>query len=146
VARVQDQDYPDRLYYDVENQIWYEALAGGAVRAGFTPIAISLAGEVLVFTPKRIGKSFEKGRSFATIECGKWVGSARAAFEGVVEAQNEALVKRPELLNADAFGKGWMLIVRPAVTDWRAPLVTGAAIGPAFGEWIVSEAYKNRTE
>jgi glycine cleavage system H protein len=146
VARVQDQDYPDGFYYDVDNQIWYEALPDGKIRAGFTPIAISLAGEVLVFTPKRIGRGFEKGRSFATIECGKWVGSARAAFEGVVEAHNEALMKKPELLNEDAFGKGWMLIVRPAGGDWRAGLVTGAAIAPAFGEWIASEAYKDRTE
>ena len=146
MARVQDQEYPDRLYYDVDNQIWYEALADGKIRAGFTPIAISLAGEVLVFTPKRIGRDFEKGRSFATIECGKWVGSARAAFAGVVEAHNEALMQKPELLNEDAFGKGWMLIVRPSEENWRAGLVTGTAIAAAFGEWIAAEAYKDRTE
>ncbi|HLL26030.1 MAG TPA: hypothetical protein VKT73_00030 [Xanthobacteraceae bacterium] len=146
MARVQDQDYPEHLFYDVENQIWYEALEGGKIRAGMTPIAVSLAGEVLVFTPKRIGRDFEKGRSFATIECGKWVGAARAAFDGVVEAHNEALMKKPELLNADAFGRGWMLIVRPARDGWRTGLVTGAAIASAFGGWIASEAYKDRTE
>ena len=43
-------------------------------------ISIMLAGEVLVFTPKRVGKDFEAQKSFATIECGKWVGAARAAF------------------------------------------------------------------
>ena len=146
MARVQDQEYPDHFFYDVENQIWYEALPDGKIRAGMTPIAVSLAGEVLVFTPKRLGRDFEKGRSFATIECGKWVGSARAAFAGVVEAQNEALMKKPELLNEDAFGKGWMLIVRSLRDDWRRGLVTGAAIAPAFGEWIASETYKDRTE
>jgi glycine cleavage system H protein len=146
MARIQDEDYPEHLLYDIDNQIWYEPLADGRVRAGFTPIAVSLAGEVLVFTPKRIGRAFEKGRSFATIECGKWVGAARAAFEGVVEAHNEALVQKPELLNQDAFGKGWMLIVRPKAEGWRAGLITGKAIASAFGEWIASEAYKDRTE
>jgi hypothetical protein len=34
VARVQDQDYPDDFFYDVENQIWYEALPDGKIRAG----------------------------------------------------------------------------------------------------------------
>lgn len=145
MTSVQGQEYPDHLLYDVENQIWYEELAGGHVRAGMTPFAVSLAGEVLVFTPKRLGRTFEKGRSFATVECGKWVGSARAAFEGVVQAYNEALVQKPELLNEDAFGKGWMLVVNPAQDDWRTGLVTGAAIAPAFGEWIASEVYKNRT-
>ena len=82
------------------------------IRAGFTPIAIALAGDVLVFTPKRVGKDFEAQRSFATIECGKWVGAARAAFNGVVVAANAELERRPKLLNEDAFGVGWMLIVR----------------------------------
>ena len=61
---------------------------------------------MLVFTPKRIGKDFEAQRSFAIIECGKWIGAARAAFEGVVVAANAELERRPKLLNDDAFGAG----------------------------------------
>ena len=82
MALVEGQDYPEHLYYDLDNQVWYEALDDGTVRAGFTPLAIALAGDVLVFTPKRVGRDFEAQRSFATIECGKWVGAARAAFDG----------------------------------------------------------------
>ena len=74
---VEGKDYPEHLYYDLDNQLWYEALDDGTVRAGFTPLAIELAGDVLVFTPKRVGKDFEAQRSFATIECGKWVGGGR---------------------------------------------------------------------
>jgi glycine cleavage system H protein len=146
VARIQDRDYPEDLYYDIENQIWYEPLADGSIRVGMTPIAVSLAGEILVFTPKRIGRTFDKGRSFATLEGGKWVGSARAAFDGIVVASNEALVARPSLLSQDAFGAGWMLLVRATRSDWGAGLITGTAIGPAFSDWIAAEAYKDRTE
>ena len=146
MALVEGRDYPEHLYYDLENQIWYEPLPDGTVRAGFTPVSIALAGDVLVFTPKRIGKDFEARRSFATIECGKWVGSARAAFDGVVVASNAELERKPKLLNEDAFGAGWMLIVRPADATWREPLVTGPAIGPAFAAWLAAEAYKDRTE
>jgi glycine cleavage system H protein len=145
VAEVQGENYPDHLLYDVPNQIWYESLDDGAVRAGFTPWAASLMGDVLVFTPKRIGRDFEKDRSFATVEGGKWVGAARAAFAGVVTAHNEHLMRRPELLNQDAFGRGWMLVVRPTGNDWRAGLVTGAAIAPAFESWVATGAYKDRT-
>ncbi len=109
-----------------------------------TPIAVSLAGDILVFTPKRIGREFERGRSFATLEGGKWVGSARAAFNGLGVSHNEALVDRPALLSEDAFGNGWMLIVRPASEDWRQNLITGEAITPAFAEWITAESYKDR--
>jgi glycine cleavage system H protein len=146
VAEVQGSDYPDGLFYDMDNQIWYEPLADGTVRAGFTPWAVSFMGEVLVFTPKRIGREFEKDRWFATIEGGKWVGSARAAFDGIVIAHNELLVRKPELLTKDAFGEGWMLIVRPASVDWRNALVTGEATAPAFEAWLATGAYKDRAE
>ena len=144
MALVEGKEYPEHLYYDLDNQIWYEALADGTIRAGFTPLAIELAGEVLVFTPKRVGKDFEAQRSFATIECGKWVGAARAAFNGTVVAANEELERRPRLLNEDAFGEGWMLIVRGADANWRDHLATGPAVGPAFAAWIAAEAHKSR--
>jgi glycine cleavage system H protein len=145
MAQVEGIEYPEHLWYDLDNQIWYEPLEDGTVRAGFTPIAIALAGEVLVFTPKRVDKDFEPQRSFATIECGKWIGAARAAFAGVVVAANEALERRPRLLNDDAFGAGWMLIVRPSDPAWRKGLLTGPGIGRAFTAWLDAEAYKGRT-
>jgi glycine cleavage system H protein len=146
MVNVQDSDFPDHLLYDIENQIWYEPLDDGTVRAGFTAWAAKLMGEVLVFTPKRIGRGFEKGRSFAVVEGGKWVGSARAAFDGVVIAHNEQLAYKPELLSREAFGAGWMLIVRPIREGWREGLVTGAAIAPAFEAWMATGAYKDRTD
>jgi glycine cleavage system H protein len=145
VVKVQGYEFPDQLLYDVENQIWYQPLADGTVRAGFTSWAANLMGDVLVFTPKRIGRDFEKGRSFAVIEGGKWVGSARAAFPGVVVAQNEILEGKPELLNQDPFGAGWMLIVRPACDDWKGELITGDAIASTFEAWLAKGDYKKRT-
>lgn len=146
MVHLQGVEFPDHLLYDIENQIWYDALDDGTVRAGFTAWAANLMGEVLVFTPKRIGRDFEKGRSFAVVEGGKWVGSARAAFDGVVVGQNALLERKPELLNQDAFGTGWMLIVRPMHDNWNAGLVTRAAIAPAFNAWLATEAYKDRSE
>src|SRR5262245_21372853 len=145
MAPVDGKASPEHLYYDLDNQIWYEPLPDGTIRAGFTPIAIALAGDVLVFTPKRIGRDFEAQRSFATIECGKWVGSARAAFNGIVVAANAELERRPKLLNEDAFGAGWMLLVRPRDPGWRDRRITGPAIGPAFATWMAAEAYKDRS-
>src|SRR5215510_2527722 len=144
MVTVQEYEFPDALLYDVENQIWYEPLMDGTVRAGFTSWAANQMGDVLVFTPKRIGRDFEKGRSFAVIEGGKWVGTARAAFHGVVVAQNEVLERKPELLNQDAFGAGWMLIVRPTNDDWRDDLVTGVEIAPTFEAWLATGDHGSR--
>lgn len=138
-------EYPEHLHYDIENQVWYEALADDLIRVGFTPLSIKLAGEVLAFTPKRVGKTFEAQRSFATIECGKWVGAARAAFSGNVVASNSRLDARPRLLNEDPFGAGWMLIVRSDTSEWQKGLLSGSSLGKAFEAWIANETYKTRS-
>jgi glycine cleavage system H protein len=145
LARIQDHDFPEHLYYDIENQIWYAPLPDGTLRTGFTSWAAALMGEILVFTPKRLNHGFEKNRWFAMVEGGKWVGAARAGFDGTVLAHNEALIRKPELLTRDAFGAGWMLVVRAADENWRDCLVTGAHIAPALETWLTTGAYKDRT-
>ena len=142
MALIENVEYPEHLYYDLENQIWYEPLDGGMIRLGYTPVSMQLMGDVLAFTPKRVGREFKAQRSFAIIEGGKWVAAAEAAFDGTVVAANEELELRPRLLNKDAFGKGWMLIVRPASPNWREGLVTGPEIGPRLLAWIKAETYK----
>lgn len=146
VARIQDHEFPDGLFYDVENQIWYEALPDGTLRTGFTTWAAALMGDVLVFTPKRLGHTFEKDRWFAMVEGGKWVGAARAAFDGTVVAQNETLVDKPGLLTTDPFGEGWMLVVRPSGDNWRDGLVSGVDVGPTIEKWIAGGSYKERAD
>lgn len=140
----EQNEFPDHLLYDVHNQIWYEPLEDGTVRAGFTRWAVNLMGEVLVFTPTRVGRGFEKDRSFALVEGGKWVGAAHAAFDGVVASHNALLLRKPELLNQEPFGRGWMVTMRPAGEDWRNGLVDGRSVGAAFEAWLESAAYKAR--
>src|ERR1044072_1067287 len=144
MVRLRDSEFPDHLLYDIENQIWYVPLDDGTARAGFTQWAANLMGDVLVFTPKRIGRDFEKNRSFAVVEGGKCVGAARAALAGVVLAQNQLLVRKPELMNSDAYGEGWMLIVQPADASWRGGLITGGAIAPALEGWGAARCAQGR--
>jgi len=144
VVSVRGNELPDDLLYDVSNQVWYQPLGDGTVRVGISSVAVDLAGEVLAFTPKRVGREFEQGRAFATFESGKWVGPARAAFDGTVVAHNETLIDRPGIVNRDPYKEGWMLVVRPAREDWRQGLVTGAAIAPAFEAWMDAEGYERR--
>ena len=141
MASVRGCDFPEHLLYDVPNLIWYEPLADGLVRAGFTPVATALSGTLLGFVPKRPGRDFEKGRSFATVESGKWVGPARSAFDGVVTAVNEAMMERPNLCNLEPYGAGWMLVAKPSSADWSAGLVTGSGIAPAFEAWMEAENF-----
>lgn len=123
---------PDELLYDVANNIWYRDNNDGTVTLGMTAVAAAMAGQLVAFTAKKVGRSVDSGKSCATIESGKWVGPAKIAFDAEVVAVNEALAGSPRTANADPYGEGWMVKVRPK--DWaaaKAGLVGGTAVaGP----------------
>jgi glycine cleavage system H protein len=123
---------PDDLLYDVENQIWFKELGDGTVRLGMTSVATAMAGRLVAFTPKGVGKEVKAGKSCATVESGKWVGPAKTAAGGAVVAVNEAVVATPSLVNDDPYGNGWLIVLKPEEWDSvKAALVPGAQVaGP----------------
>jgi glycine cleavage system H protein len=117
--------------------MWYEPIDGGLIRVGMTMVGPALADyRIFAFTPKRVGRALEAQKSCATIESSKWVGPARIAFDGVVEAVNEDLIDRPGQLATDPYGGAWMLIARPTRADALAGLVTGEAMVDAYTRWL----------
>lgn len=123
---------PDELLYDVENNIWYCENPDGTVTLGMTAVAAAMAGQLVAFTAKKAGRKVDEGKSCATVESGKWVGPAKIAFNAEVAEVNDVLVGNPKLANADPYGEGWMVKVKPA--DWaaaKATLTPGSAVaGP----------------
>jgi hypothetical protein len=71
-----------------------------------------------------------------------------AAMDYVVDVICAATAgkRKPGLLNEDAFGRGWMLIVRAAGADWHNGLTTGNAVAPAFAAFIAAEGHKARAD
>lgn len=129
--------FPKRFHYDVANHMWYEPIDDGLIRVGMTMVGPALADyRIFAFTPKRVGRALEAQKSCATIESSKWVGPARIAFDGIVEAVNEDLIDRPGQLATDPYGAAWMLIARPANADALAGLVTGDAMVDAYTRWL----------
>lgn len=108
---------PDELLYDVENHVWFSEVGDGNVRLGMTTIATALAGELVAFTPKKVGRSVRAGKSCATVESGKWVGPAKSLAGGEVIETNANLADNPGLANEDPYAN-WMVVIKPE--DWDA--------------------------
>ena len=142
MAVVRGCAFPEDRLYDVPHHVWYAALPGGLVRAGITPVGVALAREVLIFTPKRVGRPVQAGRAMATVESAKWVGSVRAGFAARVEAVNAALAKGAGVVNRDCYGEGWLLVLRPDAPEWRTALTPGAVVGPVYEEWMEREGFE----
>ncbi len=133
---------PDDLLYDVENNIWYRANDDGSVTLGMTAVAAAMAGQLVAFTPRKAGRKVEAGKSCATIESGKWVGPAKVAFDAEVVAVNDALVASPRIANADPYGEGWLVKLRPA--DWGAAkgtLTPGSAVAAPYEAKMTADGF-----
>lgn len=124
---------PDELLYDVENHIWFQEVGNGNVKLGMTAVAAAMAGQVVAFTPKRVGRSVRAGKSCATVESGKWVGPAKSATGGEVVEVNSAMVDEPGTINEDPYGKGWMVILTPDNwDDVKSTLVLGTDVSASY--------------
>ena len=133
MASVKNCNLPDELHYNVENNVWVRKEADGIVTIGMTAYACALAGEVVAYTPKKVGRSVEMNKSVATIESGKWVGPVKTPVAGEVAAINDAVSANPKSINADPYGNGWLVKLKPSNWDGdAASLVTGAAAMAAF--------------
>ncbi len=132
MADVRGCHLPDDLLYDVGNHIWVREVDGGKIRIGMTSVATALAGSLVAFTPKKVGRKVRPGRSCATVESGKWVGPAKSAAGGEVIAVNEDLQANPSMANDDPYA-AWMVEIQPE--DWddvRATYVLGSDVAAPY--------------
>ncbi|MCW2607990.1 MAG: glycine cleavage system protein [Frankiales bacterium] len=112
---------PDDLQYTAEHE-WVR-LTDGTARLGITAYAQEALGDIVFVTLPAVGTELEAGQSLGEVESTKSVSDVYAPFAGTVAAVNDALDGNPELVNADPFGEGWMVELRPA-----AGAVEGAAL------------------
>ena len=142
MANVRGCNLPDDLLYDVENHIWFKETGDGNVKVGMTTVATAMAGRLVAYTPKGVGKEVKAGKSCATIESGKWVGPAKVAAAGEVVAVNDAMVANPSIANADPYGEGWLIILKPEEWDAVKPTLTpGAAVSGPYEEKMAADGF-----
>lgn len=133
---------PDDLLYDVENQIWFRELGDGTVKLGMTAVATAMAGKLVAYTPKAVGKDVKAGKSCATVESGKWVGPAKSAAGGTIVAINDTLTSNPSTANADPYGEGWLIILKPEEWDSvKAGLVPGAQVAGPYEAKMAADGF-----
>lgn len=133
---------PDELLYDVGNHIWYQEMPDGNVKLGMTTVATAMAGQLVAYTPKKVGRAVDAGKSCATIESGKWVGPAKSAVAATVAAVNDALAAKPALANEDPYGAGWLVILKPQ--DWaaaKAALTPGTEVAPKYDAKMTADGF-----
>jgi len=104
---------PAGLKYTKEHE--WTKVDGKRVTVGITAFAVEQLGDItLVNLDVKVGDELAAGKAFGTIESVKTLSDLYAPVSGKVVEINKELDAKPELVNEDAYGKGWMVVLEAA--------------------------------
>ena len=113
-----DDSYPEDLRYHREHD-WARVEQEEAT-FGITWYAQDALGEVVFYEPPQPGAEVTKDQAYAEVESVKAVSDVYAPLSGEIVAVNDAVSDKPELINEDPYGDGWLVRVKlsdPAEAD-----------------------------
>jgi glycine cleavage system H protein len=124
-------DVPDDLKYTAEHE-W--ARVGGTtgattIRVGITDYAQEALGDVVFVSLPEVGAKIGQGDAFGEVESTKSVSDLYAPVSGTVTARNEDLESRPELINSDPYGEGWLVEIEVSDAAQVDELLDAGAYG-----------------
>lgn len=120
------------LHYTDEHE-WI-ALDGDVATIGVTDYAAEKLGDVVFVELPSVGTNVTAGDVCGEIESTKSVGELYAPLSGEVVEINDAVVDDPSLVNASAFGDGWLIKVRVDAADVDALMDRDAYVALTGGE------------
>lgn len=121
---------PEELRYTKEHE-WVRK-DGDLLVIGVTHFAQDQLGDIVYVELPDVGASLEADGTFGVVESVKTVSDLFVPITGEVVERNERLLEdsddfKPELINGDPYGDGWMIKIRPAQAADYDGLLTAAA-------------------
>src|SRR5690349_12755212 len=101
---------PANLRYTKDHE-WVK-VDGDVATIGVTDFAANQLGDVVFVDLPAVGKAVEQFATFGVVESVKAVSDLYAPVSGEVVEVNADLGSKPELVNSDPFGEGWMIRVK----------------------------------
>ena len=117
---------PEDLRYTAEHE-WVRPVEEGRVRIGITNYAQDALGDVVFVSLPEVGATVSAGQAFGEVESTKSVSEIYAPIAGEVVARNDALESRPEVINSDPYGEGWIVEIAPTDAGEVDGLLTASA-------------------
>jgi glycine cleavage system H protein len=103
---------PKDLKYTREHE-WAKQ-EGDRVRVGITAYAQEQLGDVVFVELPKVGAKVTATKNFGVVESVKAVSDLFAPISGEVVEINAELSQKPETVNQDPYGRGWMIVVKPS--------------------------------
>ena len=104
-------DTPSHLRYTDQHE-WTRD-DGELIVVGITHFAQDQLGDVVFVDLPAPGAEIASGQPFGEVESTKSVSDLFAPVSGTIAERNDELDERPELVNTDPYGDGWLVAIRP---------------------------------
>src|SRR6201994_4588137 len=116
---------PADLKYTKSHE-WVRQSQNG-LEVGITDQAQSALGDLVSVEIPDVGRTLKAGEACAVVESVKAASDVYSPLSGKVTAHNEALTNKPELLNEDPYGAGWLFRLETGTSADGAALMSAKA-------------------
>jgi len=113
MVKVESYEVPEGLYFSKDFE-WVK-IEGDKIRMGITDYAQKSLREIVYAELPSVGTEVKQNEPFGTLESVKAVSDLISAVSGTIEEVNDEVQSKPETLNEDPYGKGWMVKIK--ITD-----------------------------
>ena len=103
---------------------WARVEGNGRVTVGISDHAQGLLGDLVYVELPNVGDSVEAGNAVAVVESVKAASDVYSPLSGKVVEVNSALADKPETINEDAYGEGWLFVLESSDADSLAELLS----------------------
>jgi glycine cleavage system H protein len=142
MATIQGYNLPDDLYYHQEHS-WAKK-EGDSIRVGMTEFFAKTAGDIVYVDLPFEGDGVEKDQTCGKVQSSKWIGKLIAPVSGEIAEVNQDLEGESTLINTDPYGKGWIMVIKPANAD--ADLAALRHAPADVTAWIAAEVARVEKE
>jgi len=118
-------EYPEDLRYSKEHE-WARS-ENGRIRVGITDFAQDALGDVVYVDLPEPGTQVTAGQAFGEVESTKSVSDVYAPVSGTIVERNAALEEKPELVNEQPYGDGWLVAIEASERSELEKLLDSAA-------------------
>ena len=112
MVKVDGYEVPEGLYFSKD--FGWVKIEGDKVRIGITDYAQKSLREIVYVELPSVDTELKQGEPYGTLESVKAVSDLVAAVSGTILEVNDEVQSKPETLNEDSYGKGWLIVVKPS--------------------------------
>ena len=122
---------PSDLKYTKDHE--WVLIEGDVATVGITDFAQKELGDIVYVEVETLDQTLDKDEVFGTVEAVKTVSDLFLPLSGEIIEFNDALESKPEDVNADPYGKGWMVKIKIANTSEIEELLSSDAYKQLIG-------------